>query len=91
MEKLCCAQSLQSCPTLCNLWTVAGQAPLSMAFSRQGYWSGLPCLPSVDLPDLGIEPISPVSLALQAGSIPTEAPGKPSEKITYLLPVHPNT
>ena len=39
------AQLLQSCLTLCNLWTVTHQAPLSMGFSRQEYWSGLPCPP----------------------------------------------
>ena len=39
-------------------WTVARQAPLSMGFSRQEYWSGLPCLPPGDLPDPGIEPTS---------------------------------
>ena len=44
-------------------WTVACQAPLSMGFSRQEYWRGLPCPPPGDLPDLGIEPASPVSLA----------------------------
>jgi len=37
------AKSLQLCLTLCNLWTVAPQASLSMGFSRQEYWSGLPC------------------------------------------------
>ena len=40
-------------------WTVAHQAPLSMEFSRQEYWSGLPCPPSGDLPDPGIELMSP--------------------------------
>ena len=39
-----------------TLWTVAWQAPLSMGFSRQEYWSGLPCPPQGDLPDPGIEP-----------------------------------
>ena len=39
------AKSLQSCPTLCETMDVAHQAPLSMGFSRQEYWSGLPCLP----------------------------------------------
>ena len=52
---------------LCNQWTVARQAPLSMGFSRQEYWSGLPCPSPGDLPDLGIEPIS---AALQADSLP---------------------
>ena len=42
-------------------WTVDCQAPLSIGFSRQEYWSGLPCLPPVDLPDLGIKPKSYVS------------------------------
>ena len=54
-------------------WTVALQASLSMGFSRQEYWSGLPCPSPVDLPDLGIEPGSP---ALQADSLPSEPPGK---------------
>ena len=73
----CWAQLLQSCLTLCNLWTVAHQAPLSMGFSRQEYWSGLLCPPPGDLPNAGIEPIPPVSPALQAGSLPTEPPGTP--------------
>ena len=47
-----------------TLWTVAHQAPPSMGFSRQEYWSGLPFPSRGDLSDLGIEPVSPVSLAL---------------------------
>ena len=58
------AQLLQSCWTLCDLWTIASQAPLSTGFSRQEYWSGLPYLPPGDLPDPGIEPTSLVSPAL---------------------------
>ena len=50
-----------------------------MGFSRQGYWSGLPCPPSGDLPNPGIEPVFLVSLALQADSLPTEPPGKTLE------------
>ena len=46
-----------------TLWTVARQAPLFMGFSRQEYWSGLPCPPPGDLPDPGIEPTSLASLA----------------------------
>ena len=54
-------------------WTVAHQAPLSMEFSRQEYWSGLP-LPSLgDLPDTGIEPMSP---AFQADSLPSDPLGQ---------------
>ena len=49
----------QSCPTLCDPWTVAHQAPPSMGFSRQEYWSGLPFPSPGDLPDAGIEPRSP--------------------------------
>ena len=49
-----------------TLWTVACQAPLSMGFSRQEYWSGLPWTPPRDLPNSGIETSSP---ALQADSL----------------------
>ena len=44
---------------------VACQAPLLMGFSRQEYWSGLPCPPSGDLPNPGMEPMSPVDPAMQ--------------------------
>ena len=59
-----CAKVPQSCLTLCDPWTVALQAPLSMGFSRQEYWSGLPCSPPGALPDPGIEPPSFMSPAL---------------------------
>ena len=49
----------QSCPALCDPMTVANQAPPSMAFSRQEYWSGFPFPSPGDLPDPGIEPGSP--------------------------------
>ena len=52
-----CAKSLESCPTLRS--HVAHQAPLSMGFSSQEYWTGLPCPPPEDLPDPGIKPRSP--------------------------------
>jgi len=65
----------QSCPTLCDPWTVVGQAPLSIGFSRQEYWSGLPFPSPGDLPDPGIEPGSP---ALQSDSLPSEPPGNPN-------------
>ena len=54
-------------------WTVAHQAPLSMEFSRQEYWSGYPFPSPGDLPNPGIEPRSP---ALQVDSLPSEPPGK---------------
>ena len=61
-------------------WTVAYQASLSMGFSRQEYWSGLPFPSPGDLPDPGIKPRSP---ALQADALPSEPPGKPA-KAEYL-------
>ena len=61
---------LQSCLTV-TPWTVAPQAPISMGFSRQEYWSGLPFPLPGDLPDPGIELVSPVPPALQADSLPT--------------------
>ena len=64
----------QSCLTLATPWTVAHQSPLFMGFSRQKYWSGLPCLAPGDLPDPGIKPGYP---ALQADSLLSELPGKP--------------
>ena len=57
-------------------WTVAHQVPLSMEFSRQEYWSGLPFLPPGDLPNPRIEPMSPASPALAGGFLTTEPPGK---------------
>ena len=59
---------VQLLPTLC---TIARQAPLSMGFSRQEYWSGLPCPPPGDLPYPGIEPMSLACLLhWQVGSVP---------------------
>ena len=58
----------KSCSTLVTVWTIARQAPLSMGFSRQEYWSELPFPFPGDLPDPGIEPRSP---ALQADSLPS--------------------
>ena len=59
----------KSCPTLVTLWAITHQAPLSIGFSRQEYWSGLSFPPPGDLPDPGVEPRSP---AVQADSLPTE-------------------
>ena len=71
---VCVCYLLSYIQLFATAWTVAQQAPLSMVFSRQAYWSDLPFPPPGDLPDLGIEPRSP---ALQADSLPTELPGKP--------------
>ena len=59
-------------------WTVARQASLSMGFSRQEYWSGLPCPPPEDLPHPGSEPVSSV---LVGEFFTTEPPGSPSGKV----------
>ena len=54
-------------------WTIAYRAPLSIGFSRQGYWGGLPIPSPADLPNLGIEPGPP---ARQADTLPSEPPGR---------------
>ena len=59
-----------------TLWTVACQAPLSMGFSKQEYWSELPCPPPGDQSDLGIKPHLLCLLHWQAGSLPLVSPGK---------------
>ena len=69
----CLTAVTKMCPTLAIPWTVALQAPLSMEFSRQEYWSGLAFPSPGDLPDPGIEPRSP---ALQVGSLLSEPPEK---------------
>ena len=78
---MCWKAEVQKVPTelrLCCIfatpWSVAHQAPLSMGFSRQEYWSGLPFPSSGDLPNPGIEPRSP---ALQADALTSELSGKP--------------
>ena len=63
-------------------WTVAHQAPLSMGFSRQEYWSGLPFPSPEDLPDPGIEPGSP---ALQANSLSYELQGNSLNNVYILV------
>ena len=68
----------QLCPTLCTPWTVACQAHLSMEFSRQEYWSGLPFPTPEDLPKPRIEPTSP---ALAGGFFTTVPSGKPPSVI----------
>ena len=79
--RVCMCKSAQSRLTLCNPMDYGPQAPLSMGFSRQEYWSGLPCSSPWELTDPGVEPTSvrssasvrsPVSPALQADSKPAE-------------------
>ena len=69
-------------------WTVAHQAPLSMEFSRQEYWRGLPFPSPGDLPDPETEP---GSLTLQAEPLSSEPPWKPSSKRTRLKMKIPRT
>ena len=68
-------KSLSSVQLFATPWTVAHQAPLSMGFSRQEYWSRLPFPSPGDLPDPEIKLRSPT---LQADSLPSEPPGKPN-------------
>ena len=74
----------QSCLTLCDPWAVAHDASLSMEFSWQEYWSGLSCPPPGDLPDPGIEPMSPV---LQVDSLPLSHGVSPLVPVIPILPV----
>ena len=72
-----CAQLLSRVRLFATPWTVAHQAQtLSMGFPRQEHWSGLPFPSPRDLPDPGMEPMSP---AMQADSLPSEPPGKRDE------------
>ena len=73
LDQFSSVQSLSHVQLFVTPWTVAYQAPPSMGFSRQQYWSGLPFPSPGDLPDPGIEPGSP---ALQADSLLSEPPGK---------------
>ena len=68
-----CAQSFSPVQLFVTPWTVARQAPQSMEFSRQEYWSGLPCPTPGGLPSPGIEPATPV---LASGFVTSEPPGK---------------
>ena len=65
-------------------WTVAGQVPLPMEFSRQEYWSGLPFRSPGNIPDPGIKPASLVSSALAGRFFTTVPPGKPR----FLISLH---
>ena len=77
-----CGLVAKLCLTLATPWTLALQTPLSIGFSRQEYWSGLPFPSPGNLPDPGIEPGSP---ALQADSFLTELPGKPPVLYSVVL------
>ena len=70
-------QSISCVPLFASLWTVACQAPLSMRFSRQEYWSGLPFSSLSNLTDPGIETASPADRFFTTG--PPEKPKNPIE------------
>ena len=73
-ESIVIVKSLSRVRLFATLWTITHQAPPSVGFSRQEYWSGLPLPSPGDLPDPRIEPGSP---ALQADAFTSEPPGKP--------------
>ena len=78
--------SLQLCLTVCDpMDCIAHQAPLSVGFSRQEYWSGLPCPPPGDLPDPGIEPHLLYLMHWQADSLPLSLLGSPIHCIYRVL------
>ena len=72
MPRVCVVSWFSHVQLFATLWTIACQAPLSMGFSRQEYWSGLPCPPPGDLPNPGIEPASLTSPALAGGFFTTD-------------------
>ena len=75
----------KSCPTLETPWTVARQAPLYMGFSRQEYWSGLPCPSLGEIPDPGIKPTSFMShLLWQVSSLSLAPLGKPKSYVSIV-------
>ena len=76
-----CAQSLSHVRLFATSGTVACQDPLSMGFSRQKYWKGLPFPPPGDLPDPGIEPASLASPVLAGGFFTTSATWKALAKV----------
>ena len=83
---MCACRHFSCVKLLLNLWTVACQAPLSMGFSRQEYWSGLPCSPPGDFPNTGIKPVSlPSNLHWQVGSLPLVPPGDPFCLYAHIL------
>ena len=84
-----CVQSLSHVQLLAAAWTVARQAPLSMGFSSQEYWSGLPFPTPGDLPNPGIKPTSLVSSALAGRFFTTSATwGAPYPPLVLTIIIH---
>ena len=95
MMRCVCAKSLQLCPSLCNPVDCNPPGLLSMGFSRQEYWSGLPFPSQGDLPDPGIKPTSPVNPSFQYCSVQFSSVAQscltlcdPMSHSTPGLPVH---
>ena len=84
-EEMECVLAAQSCAILCNPMDCSCQVPLSMGFSSQEYWSGLPLPSPRDLPNPDIEARSP---ALQADSLPSVLPGKPKRSCGKYRQIH---
>ena len=80
----CVLSNFQLVRLSATLRTVDCQAHLSMGFSRQEWENGLPFPPPGDLPDPGIKPVSPVSPAMEASSLPLAPPGKPKSKNAWI-------
>ena len=78
-----CAQSLSRGQLFVTPWTLACQAPLSMEFSRQEYWSGQPFPTPGDLPDPGIKPMSAASPTLAGRFFTLMPPRKPNYHMVY--------
>ena len=97
--EISCFLCTRVCPVLnhsvvsdsATLWTVAHQAPLSMGFSMQEYWNGLPCLPPGDPPDPGIKPASLTSPALAGRLFTTNANWEVSFYIYLYTHTHTHT
>ena len=79
-----CAQPLCHAQLFATLWTIAHRVPLSMVFSKQEYWSGLPFPTPECLPNPGIQPVSPLSLAL-AGAFFSTVPHCERTKLPFSL------
>ena len=95
---VCCMLSHFSCIWIfATPWTVAYQAPLTMGFSRQEYWSGLLCPPAGDLPESGIKPMSLMSPTLAGRLFTTSIPSQGTRshmlqlKIPYMAMKIPST
>ena len=78
-----CAKSLQLCPTLCDPTDCSLPGSSVHGFSRQEYWSGLPCPPPGNLPDSRIKPESPEAPALQVDSLPWSHEGSSVHRLCY--------